>query len=83
MKLTEGHTVWRLIDTERGVEAFADLLIRNDCFDAMKDFIVDVGKAVDEIAKKHQIPFAFEAYYTHQVLINMEESQNGSKNSSR
>ena len=66
MKLTEAHTIARFIDTQKGFDKLVDMVVENDDYEIMREINVAVGRAIDEVAKKHGIPFSLDAFYRHE-----------------
>lgn len=64
MRILDAYRVRRLLDTKSGFDKMIDMIIENDCFDAMNDVNVIIGKAIDEVAEKNGVPFCLNDWYT-------------------
>ena len=73
MKLTEAasvHTAW---ETRSGFDRLFDMIIEKDDYKAMRSINEIVGKAIDDVAKKHGYPFSFDKYYRHLPYFREDE----------
>ena len=52
MRIIDAYRGQRLLDTKSKFDEMIDLIIKNDCFEALNDVNVIIEKAIDEVAEK-------------------------------